>query len=141
MTKKVLILTMGLVLGFSTTVMAQSKNANAKQLAVCDGSVFEDGGMSEIYRIYLTDDNQVFIKGQYRSTRSITVDLNKRKAKVIVNDHQIKIRAEKKMMGILKFNDLEIDIDFKSGRGLVSHYVAIESLLKSKKIYLENCQH
>lgn len=140
MNTKELLLAVGLLIGVSSSVMAQSKYVNTKQLAVCDGSVFEDGGMSEVYRIFLTDDNRVLIEGQYRTTSNITVDLNKRKAKVLVNDRQIKIRAEKKMMRVLKFNDLEIDVDFKSGRGLISHYVAMESLLKSRKIYLENCQ-
>ncbi len=140
MGNRALVIAIGFIIGFSSTVMAKDKEIAAGPLAVCEGSAFEDGSLSEQYRIYLTDENQVLVYGSYKSTKPIIVDLNNRKAKVLVTDNQIKIRAEKKMMGILKYNDLEIDIDFNSGRGLVSNYVAIESLLKSKKIYLEDCR-
>lgn len=116
---------------------AQQKN---QPIAKCLGSILESGAVSESYKLSKTEDNKILIEGQYKNTRDILVDLQTEKSKVEINDDYVMIRVEKKILRVLKINSLEVDIDFSTGRGLISRYVAYESLLKAHKIYLENCE-
>lgn len=122
----------------SVLLATSAASAESHLILECTGSVFKDMSMSETYRISVTDNNVLEVKGWYYSSLGLTMPMNSSTVKVS-NNSRLFVQEKRKRLGIT-VESKTVDLDFENRRGKVSYYRAIEDLAKVRHIYLKDCR-
>lgn len=123
----------------ASVVLATSMaSAEGRLIAECSGSIFKDMSMSEPYTISVIEDGVLQIKGWYKDSRGLTLNMNSDTVKVN-NGKTMFIQEKRKKFGFT-VESKTFELNFETGKGKVSHYRAIEQLIKSHQIFLVDCR-
>ncbi len=114
-----------------------SAQAAGTVIARCQGSVLEGRSMSENYTILVNEQNDLVVDSQYKDGFSIS--LSNAESSVKILSQETLVAQEVRRTLSIPFTKKSVVIDFKTGEGKAKQYLAIESLLKARTIYLFNC--
>ncbi|MDG0817930.1 hypothetical protein [Bdellovibrio svalbardensis] len=127
------------ILAVSALVLSVAGVAQASDQVVisCRGSILSSMSVSENYTISLNEAGDIIVDGQYKNSRGLVILAGTEN--VIKNDNDgLIIVAAKKRLG-MTYSKKMIEVDYRTGKGQVTDYQALESALKPKMIYLDSC--
>jgi hypothetical protein len=128
------ILSILMVLGLSTSAMA----SNTKLVATCVGSFNKEMSSAEPMAIAV-ENGQLWVRPLFSVCSSPVWCISFSVAKANVKSNSQKITAFEQKKAFLSSYKKTLNIDFNTGVGLATEYVPFESLLKAKKLYLQEC--
>ena len=123
----------------ASVVLASSMaSAESHLIAECRGSVLKDMSMSEPYTISEVGNGILEVKGWYKDSRGLVLQMNAETVKVN-NGKTLFVQEKRKRLGFT-VESKTVELNFEKGTGNVSHYRAIDQLTKARKSYLVDCR-
>lgn len=117
--------------------VASGAQASSQVVISCRGSILQGMSVSENYTISLNDAGDISVEGQYKNSRGLVMLAGTED--VVQNDNDgLILVAAKKRLG-MTYSKKTIEVNYRTGKGLVTDYQAMESALKPKTIYLDSC--
>ncbi len=117
--------------------MAGVAQASDQVVVSCRGSILSSMSVAENYTVSVSEAGDVIVSGQYKNSRGLVIAAGTES--VIKNDNEgLNLVATKKRLGMM-LTKKSIEIDYRTGKGLVVDYNVLESAVKAKAIYLDSC--
>lgn len=110
----------------------------AEPIAYCRGSYNRDMGAAQPMEVII-EDGLLWVRPTTSACRPAwCMSLQVSKAQIKSNRHEIEAVEMRRTFRLTTFKKT-LKINFQTGQGLATHYESFQSLVKAKKIYLEDC--
>jgi hypothetical protein len=129
---KILSLIAALVMG------AQLAHAN-EVVVTCRGSVQANMAHVESYTVSLTDRGNMIVEGQYKDTPSIFINVDMAEVVKQNDDEGLHLESSKRRLGMV-FSKQSVQINYKTGKGSARDFQTMESNIKPRTVFLDNCR-
>ncbi|MEK2645527.1 hypothetical protein [Bdellovibrio sp. BCCA] len=129
---------MNLIAFFSLILFTTEALAN-EVVVTCRGSLKPTMASVETYKVSLTDRGNIIIEGQYKDTPSIFINVDKDEVVKQNDDEGLHLESSKKRLGMV-FSKQSVQINYKTGKGSARDFQTMDSMVKPRTVFLDNCR-